>query len=510
MNGRAQAVLDVRSLSKTFVGQRALDDVQLSLWPGRIHALVGHNGSGKSTLIKILAGYHSPDAGADVRLRGEPIQVGSQRAAVSLGMRFVHQDLGLIDDLDTVDNLALGRGYSSRWWISHRREEAGARSLLEEMGIDLDVGQPVGELVPVERTMVAIARALGDFNGDERPTILVLDEPSESLTGPEVERLFAAIRRVSGRGTAVLYVSHRLDEVLAIADEVTVLKDGAVVAHEQAAALDHDRLLKLIVGRELQVLEHARPAASGEVAMAVAGLTAETCAGVSFEVRRGEILGVAGLIGSGRSELPHLLGGARPWSGGTVEMAGAELSRLTPAAALRAGVVLVPGDRQRESTLPQLSLRENVTLPRVPCSGPLRWIANRQERREAKSWMERTGVVPNEPERLLATLSGGNQQKAVLARALRCEPRVLVLDEPVQGVDVGARAAIFQLLLEAAAAGTAIVVASSEPEDLVALCDRILVMQRGRIVSTLAGGGMSADRVVEQTLAEVPGAAGRG
>jgi ribose transport system ATP-binding protein len=496
----APVALKATGLSKTFTGQKALDDVDITLYAGRVCGLVGQNGSGKSTLIKLLAGYHRPDPGAQVEVAGESFDLGSSAAAEEMNLRFVHQDLALIQDLDTIDNLALQRGFHSQWWIANRKEAADARRLLDAVGCQADVRTPISQLSAVDRTLVAVARALRDIEA-ERPTVLVLDEPTEALTKVEVERLFSSIKRVTDLGTAVLYISHRLDEVLEISDDIVVLRDGRRVATREAADLDGSSLLRLIVGREVEQLEDTHRASSGDSMIVVSGLQGAACVDVSFTVHRGEILGIAGLDGSGRGELPYLLGGATRWRGGSVEIKGREITKMTTATAADNGIVLVPGDRLRNGILPAMSAQENVTLSELHPVGPLAWIGGRAERRDAYDWMATTGVVPNEPGRAIELFSGGNQQKVVIARALRRSPSVLVLDEPVQGVDAGARAAIFQLLLDAAGEGMTILIASTEPEDLITVCDRTLVMREGRVVADLHGSAANTiDRIVESSI----------
>jgi ribose transport system ATP-binding protein len=495
------AVLRLRHVSKTFPGQRALDDVSIALTAGHVRALVGQNGSGKSTLVKTLAGVHEPDPGAEAWLDDEAFALGSASAAHAAGLRFIHQDLGLVRELDALDNLAMGRGYLSKYWISRRDQVAAARRQLEPFDLhDLDLSVPVSELAAVERAMLAIVRGLWVEKDDPPVKVLILDEPTASLAVHEVDRLFAAIRSVVASGAAVLYVSHRLDEVLSLADSLTVLRDGKVVSDRSVDGLDHRTLVSLIVGREL---EHAPPAARArreDVAMSVSRLSGAVTRDVSFDVHRGEVLGIAGITGSGREEIPYLLGGARPWASGSVHLADREITSLAPRDALRAGLVLVPADRHRQSAIPELSARENLVLPRVDAIARGLWINVRKERSDARDWLERLQVRPGDPERIFAAFSGGNQQKIVLARALRLGPRVLLIDEPVQGVDVGAKAAIFAELRRLAQTGISVVVASGDAEDLAVLCDRVLVLRRGVIVSELAGGERSTSHILAETI----------
>ena len=361
---------------------------------------------------------------------------------------------------------------------------------------------PVGELQAVERTLVAMARAL-DGLGDA--AVLVLDEPTATLPAPEVGRLFAAIAHVKSHGGGVLYVSHRLDEVFEIADRVTVLRDGKRVATEPIANLDHDRLIELMLGHALEREVKRRPGRreSGP-ALEVRSLSGGTIEDFSISVRAGEIVGVAGLIGSGREDVAETLVGFRPGASGRVIINGAELRNRTPRAAIDAGLALVPADRARHGAFLGLSVAENITLPRLNKLLRVLRIHRRREREDALGWADRVGLVPRDPDRALVTLSGGNQQKAMIARWLRARPAVLVLDEPTQGVDVGAKEAIHQLLNRAASEGLALVLLSAEfDEEMVELCDRVLVMRGGRVAADLTGSDLSTTRIVGETVEPV-------
>jgi len=491
-------VLVAQDVSKVFASQVALNGLNLEMYPGQVHALLGENGSGKSTFIKILSGYHQPETGSRVTIAGVPLDFGSAAASAAAGMRFVHQDRGLVDDLDVADNLALGNGFRSRWWVTFRGQAAEARRVLGQFGVELDLRTKASALTALEKTLLAIARALHDI-GDNPPRVLVLDEPTESLSKPEVERLFGAVRAAAGAGTSVLYVSHNIDEVLEIADTVSVLKDGNLVATVPAAEVERDQVIEMIVGRELEELTEIEEQPRADVALRVSGLYGELLDGVSFDVAEGEIVGVAGLSGAGQDELPYLLGGARPWDGGSVTLNGRRFEQLNPTSALDAGIVFVSSDRARESAIPEMTAYENITLPHLNHGGTMRWLSYRRDRADARDWMQRTDVRPCDPARMLTTFSGGNQQKVVLARALRCRPKALVLDHPVQGVDIGAKFAIYELLLRAAEDGIPIVVAG-DPEDLVAVCHRVLVFRNGRIDSELPRASLSVERITEHCL----------
>jgi ribose transport system ATP-binding protein len=488
-------ILILEGLTKRFGSTLALAEAALEIGPGEVHGLVGQNGSGKSTLIKILSGYHAPDAG-EVRVRGRRIHLpASTQDLRRSGVSFVHQDLGLVDSMSVLENLRLGRFETDaigriRW----RRERARTRALLRRLDLAVDPGTPIGRLTQSERAIVAIARALQDLDAVQEG-LLVLDEPTASLPEEEVGRLFQALRRVRAEGSAVLFVSHKLDEVLEISDRVSVLRDGRLVATRATAGLDQAALIQLVLGRTLSELYPQvahRPAAT---LVEVAGLSGAVARDVSFAVRAGEILGLTGLVGAGHDELPYLLVGARRRRAGRVAVRGRPLTRPSPRAARRAGLALLPADRARESGIPGAAVRENVSIPFLGRYQRPWGLDRRRERREVTGILERMGVTPRDPERSLRQLSGGNQQKALLGRWFGQPPAVLVLCEPAQGVDVGSRHAIFEMLLRAAADGMSIVYASAEYEDLAHVCDRVLVLRGGRVVRELAGPSLTEDEI---------------
>ncbi len=498
-DGRPPALL-LRGLTKVFGVQRALDAVDVTVEAGEIHALVGHNGSGKSTLVKILAGYHQPEPGAHADVAGGALALGSADAARAAGLRFVHQNLGLIGPMTVADNFRIAGG--GRWLAPLRRraERDAARRAIAAIGYDISPTAAVGDLTEAERTAVAVARALEDFDG---VPLLVLDEPTASLSAPEVEQLFSAIRRVADDGTAILFVSHHLDEVLGLADTVTVLRDGRRVATRPAHGLGHDELVELMLGRQLldaiPTGERTGEPDSARPRLVVSGLRGQTVAGLDLEVRAGEILGVAGLTGSGREEVAGLLCGRLP-RGGDVTVDGGSVPPGDPHAAVAAGIAYVPADRA-QATMPRAPVRENLTLADL---APF-WRGGRLrrgvERRESERWIGELDVRPANPERPIAELSGGNQQKVVLARWLRTTPSVLVLDEPTQGVDVGSKADIHRLIDAAAAAGTAVVVCSTDDDELARLATEVIVMRRGKASVRLARSEASSERIEQEQLA---------
>jgi ribose transport system ATP-binding protein len=499
---RSGVVLTIDALSKSFPAQKALDDVGLELRAGEVHCLLGQNGCGKSTLIKILAGYHSPDPGSTATLNGDPLVLGTP-AMRDRAVAFIHQDLGLVTNLDSVDNLALGNRYKGRWWLSARRERRAATRLMSEFGLDLDPSAPLSAATPGEQTMLAIVRAVAATDG--APALLVLDEVTASLPQHQVDELFHLLRRLRDRGTAILYVTHRLPEVFEIGDTVTVLRDGRRVATCSVDSLDVDGLVELIIGRTPDEFAPALPPVNAEVLMTIDAISGDQVADFSLEVFAGEIIGVSGLIGSGYDQALGLSFGARRRAGGEVRLAGSTVPANRPDKAIAAGIAYAPADRKRLSTIQQWTASENITLPRLPSSGPARWLGSRLERREAKPWIERLDVVPRDPDRQLSLLSGGNQQKLVLARWLRVDAQVLLLDEPTSGVDAGSKTSIYQALAGIAAQGRSVVLSSSDAEELCAVCDRVVIMSQGAVRAVLSKNELTVDRIVTETIRESSG-----
>jgi ABC-type sugar transport system ATPase subunit len=489
------SVLRIEHMSKTFPGTKALDDVSLDIAAGEIHALVGQNGSGKSTLIKVLAGYHQADRGTQVWLNGEQFDVTDVSDARHHRLRFVHQDLGLFLELNAVDNLAL-RGEFLLDPVHRVKWKAQAeltRSLLARFDLDLDMSRPLSEATPVQRTIVAIAAALAGWEGG--PGVLVLDEPTAVLPPYDVERLLEIVERVRSRGTSILYVSHRLDEVFRIADRVTVVRGGKVITTRPTAGLDAQQLAELMVGSDVDAAYRADVPVSVErpVVLKARGVHGRFLEGVDLDLHEGEILGVAGLPGSGRSELPYALVGAMKGATGTVELSDGVALPLRKADGL--DIPIVPADRAREAALAEFTVAENISVSMLSRISSLGFVRRSAERKLVDQWMNTIEVKSGSEKQPITTLSGGNQQKVVMARCLARDPSVLVLCEPTAGVDVGTRQAIFEFIADRARAGLSLIVSSSDTGDLLAMCTRVLVMCNGRVVRELVGG-----EITEQTL----------
>lgn len=505
----ARARLELRNLSKSFGGTRALRGVDLSVLPGEVHGLLGENGSGKSTLIKILAGFHEPDEG-ELMIDGEsvrlPLAPGQFRA---LGMSFVHQDLGLVESLSVLENLRVAEiaASRSRWGISWRGERTRARETFARYGVRIDPAAIVSDLKPVERALLAIVRAIEEIHSVGRGQgLLVLDEPTVFLPKEGIERLFSLVRDAAKAGAAILFVSHDLDQVREITDRVTVLRDGALVGTVGTRETSETAFVEMIIGRQLAALAEVEHVDLTEqrVGVAVAGLSGSSITDVSFEMHEGEIVGLTGLIGSGFEEVPYLLYGARPARAGRLVIAGKtiDVTRLTPPAAIGAGLALIPADRKTDGSVDSLPVVENMTLSVLDRYFNGVALERRRMRRETEALMREFDVRPNDPALPYGALSGGNQQKALLAKWFRTDPRLLLLDEPTQGVDVGARQQIYGLIRSAVhERGMHVLCASSDYEQLSLLCDRVIVFGRGRVWRELVGDDVAKDRIIEQSYA---------
>jgi ABC-type sugar transport system ATPase subunit len=476
----ASPALEVRNLTKQFPGVLALDRVAFVLGRGEIHALVGQNGAGKSTMINVLSGMLAPDAG-EIRLAGEPVSIDSTRKAIELGIATVYQELSLLPNLTVAQNIALGHEPRRIGLLDVAAMRAAAWKALARIGVEMAVDIPVGLLSLAERQLIEIAKALA-----HDPTVLVLDEPTAALGGREVERLFAILRRLSGEGMSIVYVSHRFREILDLCDRVTVLRNGRVVTTAELAGWKEADLTEAMVGGRSEVFARARAATSRRTpVIAAEGLRySDQVKDVSFSVAEGEILALTGLLGAGQNEIARLLGGDLQPAAGSIVIGGRKVVLRHPSHGRAAGICLVSDERKREGILPNLTLRENIALPSLGQrrSGGL-FVDRAAERTAVAESVRQFGVVAGSLETPMRSLSGGNQQKALIARWHLAAAMAFVLIEPTHGVDVAARGEIYRRLDALAAAGKALVVVSSEIAEVLAIADRILIIREGLIAA---------------------------
>ena len=492
--------LQATSIRKTFTGTQALDDVDFEVRRGEIHALLGGNGSGKSTLIKILSGVYRADPGGKVVVNGREFDVENLTAsdARAAGMRFVHQNLGLFPEMTVAENLCAGPGFAtSRGRIRWKDVNAHAQRLIDRFAISgARPTTPIAALRPADRTLVAIARALQDQE-DASDGVLFLDEPTTALPPREVDALLKRLRSYAAAGQTIVLVSHRLHEIVEVADRVTVLRDGKKAATTEVAGVTETDLVELIVGKPVgQVYPPTVVAESSESALRVRGLSGGPVRGVDLDIQPGEIVGLGGLLGSGRSTLLHLLMGYRRRTAGTVEFNGKQLTLRSVREAMNAGFALVPEDRAQDAAFLDHTVSDNISAAEVASYWRGLRLRHRRERRDAVSLIGEFGInaTTGQP---MQTLSGGNQQKVILARWLRRNPKLLLLDEPTQGVDIGARVSIYRMIHDAADAGTAVVLVSSDFDELSHLCSRVVVLRNGRVVAEASGGELDPARLTE-------------
>lgn len=497
-------LLKLTGIVKSFAGVQALRGVSFELLAGEVHALVGENGAGKSTLIKVITGAHRPDGGT-LEIAGRAIEHNDPTVSKSLGVAVIYQQPALFPDLTVAENIGLrlerGRPWRMIKWAQRRKR---ARELLARVGANISPDSLVRELSMPQQQLVEIASALG---GDAK--VLILDEPTASLSDREVENLFRVIGELRQQGVGMVYISHRLEELHRVADRVTVLRDGSFVATKKMAEVDRAELIRLMVGRSLETVFPKIEVPLGEVVLETRGLFCRQggISGVSLQVHSGEILGLAGLVGAGRTELARVLFGLTPADEGRILLKGREVVVKSPSKAVELGIAYVPEDRRRHGVILEMPVASNITL------GILRQLATAglirfgKEREIAGSYVAKLGVKTPSITTPVGNLSGGNQQKVAVARWLACEPCVIILDEPTQGVDVGAKAEIHRLMGELARRGMAIIMISSELPEVMGMSDRIAVMHGGRIVSELARDEATQEKLLEMALGHDAGVA---
>jgi len=487
-------LLEMCGIEKSFPGVRAVVRGEFNLRSGEVHALLGENGAGKSTLIKVLAGAHRADSGT-IRVDGRNVHMDSPHDAVREGIAVIHQEFNLVPALSAGANIFLGRESTQGGLIRKDEEYDAARALFQRLDSGIDPGTPCRDLTVAQQQLVEIAKALS-----QKARILVMDEPTAALSSREVEKLLNIVRELRNQGLGIIYVSHRLDEVFAVCDRATVMRDGEHIATEAVAGLTRGRLIELMVGRKLEAEFPRRTPDIGPERLVVRGLSrGRSVQGVSFELRRGEILGLTGLVGAGRTEVLRLLFGADRADAGRVTLDGRELRIRSPRDAIRAGICLLTEDRKRQGLVLGLSVRENFGLPNLPRFSRVGFVRQSSERSAFESFVRALRIKIPDQEQTARNLSGGNQQKVVLAKWLQTNSEIVLIDEPTRGIDVGAKLEIYHLINDLAAGGKAVLMVSSELPEVLGMCDRILVMREGRI----AGEIQDVSRATQQQILQL-------
>ncbi|MEU4238672.1 sugar ABC transporter ATP-binding protein [Actinoplanes sp. NPDC026619] len=494
----ATALLEVHDVTKSFGAVAAVQGVSFPLFGGEAHALVGENGAGKSTIVKMLAGVHRPDTGT-LRMDDNDVDFAGPANAKAAGIAVIYQEPTLFPDLSVAENIAMGNQPLTRLrQIDRKAMHANAERLFRRLGVHLDPTRPARGLSIADQQLVEIAKALSS-----EARILIMDEPTAALSRVEVERLFSVVRSLREEGAAILFISHRFEEITELCQRVTIMRDGKLVATELVADLTVDDMIRRMVGRDLSALFPKQEVEPGEVMLDVAGLSREgVFRDVSFTVRAGEIVALAGLVGAGRSEVVQAVFGVDPYDSGTVKVKGKRLKPGSPRAAMAAGLALVPEDRRQQGLVMELSIERNVTLPRARKLARLGLLFGGAERSSAERWTQRLQTKLGNLSDAVGTLSGGNQQKVVLAKWLSTAPQLLIVDEPTRGIDVGTKAEVHRLMSSLAADGLAVVMVSSELPEVLGMADRVVVLREGRVAATLSKAEATEESVMYAAMGQ--------
>ncbi|MFI5897615.1 sugar ABC transporter ATP-binding protein [Actinoplanes sp. NPDC051513] len=494
----ATALLEVHDVTKSFGAVAAVQGVSFPLYGGEAHALVGENGAGKSTIVKMLAGVHRPDTGT-LRVNGADAEFAGPADAKAAGIAVIYQEPTLFPDLSVAENIAIGNQPLTRLrQIDRKAMQANASRLFQRLGVHLDPTRPARGLSIADQQLVEIAKALSS-----EARVLIMDEPTAALSAVEVERLFAVVRALRDEGAAILFISHRFEEITALCERITIMRDGKHVATEMVADLSVDEMIRRMVGRDLSALFPKQEVEPGEVMLEVSGLSREgVFRDITFDVRAGEIVALAGLVGAGRSEVMQAVFGVDPYDSGVVRVKGKRLKPGNPRAAMAAGMALVPEDRRQQGLVMELSIERNITLPRARKLARLGLLFGGVEKRAAATWAEKLQTKLGRLSDAVGTLSGGNQQKVVLAKWLSTGPQLLIVDEPTRGIDVGTKAEVHRLMSSLAADGLAVVMVSSELPEVLGMADRVVVLREGRVAATLTRAEATEESVMYAAMGQ--------
>ncbi|MDN7241974.1 sugar ABC transporter ATP-binding protein [Planococcus sp. N028] len=486
-------MIKMTDISKSFSGNKVLKNVRFSLEKGEIHALMGENGAGKSTLMKIMAGIYSRDSGT-VEVKGQPVEFTSPKQAEAAGIAVIHQELNVLPHLSIAENLFLGREetYGRTGILKTKEMEKKTREILADLGLDIDPASPASILSVGKQQIVEIAKALS-----VDAEVIIMDEPTAALTDREIDSLFATIRQLQKQGVSFIYISHRMEEIFSLCDRITILRDGEYVGERKISETSFEEIVQMMVGRELGERFPERNSTIGDVKLAVKGLSRKDCfENVSFELRKGEILSIAGLMGAGRTEVVQSLFGYKKLDAGTIEFDGQPIKIDNPRKAKEIGIGYVTEDRKSEGLIVDFTVEENVSMTNFSSISKNGLISKKKERGLYDQMVKRLGIRTSGPEQSAKSLSGGNQQKVVIAKWLGIEPELLILDEPTRGVDVGAKKEIYSIINELAERGVAILMISSELPEVIGMADRVLVMHEGKVTADLHKNEMTQERIM--------------
>ena len=499
-------LIELKNITKVFPGVRALSEVCFDIYPGEVHALCGENGAGKSTLIKVMTGAHQADGG-EYFIDGKPVHISSTQEGIAMGVSCVYQELSIAPQLDVAKNLFIGNLPMKGRFIDHKKLYQDAAEILDQLGMDISPKTIAGELSVGQQQMIEIGRAL-----TRNARCIIMDEPTSSLSEAETETLFRIIEVLQKeRGIAIIYISHKLDEVMQLSDRITVIRDGQNIDTMYTADATQDSLITKMLGRSLDTMYDKQDVPFGDTVLEVKNLTSPgVFEDISFNVRAGETVGFFGLIGAGRSEIMRAVFGVDKYEEGSVAICGAPLKRGDPSAAIAAGVGFCTEDRKKEGLMLRLSILLNMTLVKLPDISPAGVIDRKAQRQLADKYVDAISIKTPSVQQLAGNLSGGNQQKVVVAKWLMMDPKVLIVDEPTRGIDVGSKAEIYALLTELAKQGVAIIVVSSEIEEIMGTCDRVITICEGRKTMDAPMQGLEAETILAAALGRTTGAADKG